>query len=469
MKKTLKFYHLLYLHPPCLFQLSLTAGDHSGPRVHSRAGVPRQAPPAGAAPHRRAAPFPLARATADARWLVRARDRGGLHTSSRGGRRRPPLASSQRRPWRCASPPAGSATPAPPARPLLGRPIHPNSLRGEARSRGGRRASSRAEPRHGRSSAFGCDRDEASRAPPWRRAFGCACRAEELSRRPEAHAPASARAGAVGSVGRAGGRTWVAHGLAAAAAPLLRLELASPRPPPSCSARQRLSLPPPPAASPLAPHASASSCLLRQRLPPLRRRAGPRACFPAPCTPASVPPRWISRRRPPPLLSLLLRRAGSAGAGLREAGGGLLGPGRGGPARWGPGCSALLERPAPSVAPPHWLRWRSLARAVVPRLVFLDPARAPSFGVRGSQGGAEGAASQGRRAAKVANSRWGRRARSPRAPGAAATSFRGRRRPWRPRAPVEGEEAGGDGELHPLAEEAEEAWGERKRQNGREG
>ena len=34
---------------------------------------------------------------------------------------------------------------------------------------------------------------------------------------------------------------------------------------------------------------------------------------------------------------------------------------------------------------------------------------------------------------------------------------------------MEGEEAGGDGELHPLAEEAEEAWGERKRQNGREG
>ena len=57
-KKPLKFYHLLYLHPPCLFQLSLTAGDHSGPRVHSRAGVPRRAPPAGAAPHRRAAPFP---------------------------------------------------------------------------------------------------------------------------------------------------------------------------------------------------------------------------------------------------------------------------------------------------------------------------------------------------------------------------------------------------------------------------
>ena len=34
---------------------------------------------------------------------------------------------------------------------------------------------------------------------------------------------------------------------------------------------------------------------------------------------------------------------------------------------------------------------------------------------------------------------------------------------------MEGAEAGGDGELHPLAEEAEEAWGERKRQNGREG
>ena len=35
-------------------------------------------------------PFPLARATADARRPVRARDRGGLRTSSRGGRRRPP-------------------------------------------------------------------------------------------------------------------------------------------------------------------------------------------------------------------------------------------------------------------------------------------------------------------------------------------------------------------------------------------
>jgi len=325
-------------------------------------------------------PFPLARATADARRPVRARDRGGLRTSSRGGRRRPPLASSQRQPWRCASPSAGSATPAPPARPLLGRPIHPNSLRGEARSRGGRRASSRAEPRHGRSSAFGCDGDEASRAPPWRRAFGCACRAEELSRRPEAHAPASARAGAVGSVGRAGGRTWVAHGLAAAVAPLLRLELASPRPPPSCSARQRLSLPPPPAppsspaASPLAPHASASSCLLRQRLPPLRRRAGPRACFPAPCTPASAPPRWISRWRPPPLLSLLLRRAGSAGAGLREAGGGAARP------RAGRACAVGAGLLCSARAPCSLRRASSLTPAEEPRAGRRPASRLPRPG-----------------------------------------------------------------------------------------
>jgi len=39
----------------------------------------------------------------------------------------------------------------------------------------------------------------------------------------------------------------------------------------------------------------------------------------------------------------------------------------------------------------------------------------------------------------------------------------------RPRAPVEGDEAGGGGELHALAEEAGEASGERKRENGREG
>lgn len=57
-KKTLKFYHLLYLHPPRLFQLSLTAGDHSGPRIHSCADVPQRSPPTGAAPHRRAAPSP---------------------------------------------------------------------------------------------------------------------------------------------------------------------------------------------------------------------------------------------------------------------------------------------------------------------------------------------------------------------------------------------------------------------------
>jgi len=34
---------------------------------------------------------------------------------------------------------------------------------------------------------------------------------------------------------------------------------------------------------------------------------------------------------------------------------------------------------------------------------------------------------------------------------------------------VEGDEAGGGGELHALAEEAGEASGERKRENGREG
>jgi len=249
-------------------------------------------------------PFPLVRATA--------RDRGGLRTSSCGGRRRPPLASSQRRPWRCASPPAGSATPAPPARPLLGRPIHPNSLRGEARSRGGRRASSRAEPRHGRSSAFGCDGDEASRAPPWRRAFGCACRAEERSRRPEAHAPASARAGAARSVGRAGGRTWVAHGLAAAAAPLLRLELASPRPPPSCSARQRLSLPPPPA-PPSSPAASRAARMLPRPLHP-GVSASPVDLAAAPPAPALPPPTAGGQRRGGPA------RGGRGGAARPRAG-----------------------------------------------------------------------------------------------------------------------------------------------------
>ena len=195
-------------------------------------------------------------------------------------------------------------------------------------------------------------------------------------------------------------------------------------------------------------HASPPPAPRRQRLP-----GGSRGGAPRPCSPSS----YGGRAAPGPACA---RRGCCSAQG---------GAGRGGPARWGPGCSALLERPAPSVAPPHWLRRRSLAWTAVPPLVFLDPARAPSFGVRGGQGGAEGAASQGRRAAKVANSRWRRRARSPRAPGAAATSFRGRRRPRRPRAPVEGEEAGGDGELHPLEEEAGEAWGERKRQNGREG
>ena len=60
------------------------------------------------------------------------------------------------------------------------------------------------------------------------------------------------------------------------------------------------------------------------------------------------------------------------------------------------------------------------------------------------------AACQGRRAAKVANSRGGGEP--------AVRELQGRRRPRWPRAPVEGEEAGCDGELHPLTEEAGEAW-----------
>ena len=77
---------------------------------------------------------------------------------------------------------------------------------------------------------------------------------------------------------------------------------------------------------------------------------------------------------------------------------------------------------------------------------------------------AEEAASQGRRP---------RRPRTLRAAASAeSASSRGgdhELQGQRPRAPVEGDEAGGGGELHALAEEAEEAWGERKRQNGREG
>ena len=174
---------------------------------------------------------------------------------------------------------------------------------------------------------------------------------------------------------------------------------------PSCSARQHLSLPPPPA-PPSSPAANRAARMLPRPLHP-----GVSASLvdlaAAPPAPALPPPTAGGQRRGRP--------ACGVGAARPRAG-------RGRPARRGPGCSALLERPAPSVAPPQWLRRRSLARAAVPPLVFLDPARAPSFGVRGGQGGAEGAASQGRRATKVANSRWGRRARSPRAPGAVAST-----------------------------------------------
>ena len=117
-------------------------------------------------------------------------------------------------------------------------------------------------------------------------------------------------------------------------------------------------------------HASPPPAPRRQRLP-----GGSRGGAPRPCTPSS----YGGRAAPGPACA---RR----GAAWTRAG-------RGGPARRGPGCSALLERPAPSVAPPHWLRRWSLVRAAVPSLVFLDPVRSPSFGVRGGQGGAEGAAS----------------------------------------------------------------------------
>ena len=95
----------------------------------------------------------------------------------------------------------------------------------------------------------------------------------------------------------------------------------------------------------------------------------------------------------PPLSGAPPSTAAACGGAARPGAGRAFAAAPGRPARWGPGCSALLERPAPSGAPPRRLRRRSLARAAVPPLVFLDPARAPSFGVRGSQGGAEGAAS----------------------------------------------------------------------------
>jgi len=56
---------------------------------------------------------------------------------------------------------------------------------------------------------------------------------------PAAVAPASARAWAARSVDGADGRAWAACGLAAAAAPLLRLELVSPRPCPAAAPARR--------------------------------------------------------------------------------------------------------------------------------------------------------------------------------------------------------------------------------------
>ena len=56
---------------------------------------------------------------------------------------------------------------------------------------------------------------------------------------PAAVAPASARAWAARSVDGADGRAWAACGLAAAAAPLLRLELVSPRPCPAAAPAHR--------------------------------------------------------------------------------------------------------------------------------------------------------------------------------------------------------------------------------------
>ena len=97
-----------------------------------------------------------------------------------------------------------------------------------------------------------------------------------------------------------------------------------------------------------------------------------------PCTPASAPHRWISRRCPPPLLSLLPQRgrlplsgappstAAACGGAARPGAGRAFAAAPGRPARRGPGCSALLERSALSGAPPRRLRRRSLAQAAVP-------------------------------------------------------------------------------------------------------
>jgi len=69
---------------------------------------------------------------------------------------------------------------------------------------------------------------------------------------------------------------------------------------------------------------------------------------------------------------------------------------------------------------------------------------------------AEGAACRGGRELHGRRRAW-----SSRALGGSGHELHGGR--W-PRAPVEDEEVGGGGELHALAEEAEEAWAERKRE-----
>ena len=279
-KKPLKFYHLLYLHP-CLFQLSLTAGDHSGPGVHSRASVPRQAPPAGAAPHRRAAPFPS---------LSRGR------RPTRGGRCAPETAAA------CAPPPvvAGGALLLPPRsgghggahprRPDLPRQLlrpGPSSAAPSILTRlGARREAGAADGhRHGQSPAMAAAPSATTgmrRAGPRHGDGPSAARAGPRSGRggrKRTRRRLRGRARRAAWAERAGGRGW-------------RTGSPPRRRPCSGSSSPRRGR------RPLAPHASASPCLLRQRLPPLRRRAGPRACFPAPCTPASAPPWWILRRRP---------------------------------------------------------------------------------------------------------------------------------------------------------------------------
>ena len=248
MKKTLKFYHLLYLHPPCLFQLSLTAGDHSGPRVHSRAGVPRRAPPAGAAPHRRGAPFPSLSSrcapetaadcapppvVASGALLLppRSGGHGGAHL------RRPDLPRQLLRP--------GPSSAAPSILTRLGARREAGAADGHRHGPSPAMAAApsattgmrRAGPRHG-------DGPSAARAGP---------RSYRGGRR-RTHRRLRGRARRAAWAERAGGRGW-------------RTGSSPRRRPCSGSSSPRRGR------RPLAPHASASPCLLRQCLPPLRRHA----------------------------------------------------------------------------------------------------------------------------------------------------------------------------------------------------